>query len=52
MMMMVFLRCRLEDFCNSFGVKTLITNEQDVAAGSCINVEYTPSKLLENKGRA
>ena len=30
-------------------VVKLIINEQDIAVGTCKKVEYTPSKLRENK---
>ena len=49
MMMMDFFEVLKEgqkDFCN------LIINEQDVAVRTCKKVEYTSSKLYENKRRA
>ena len=33
------------------GVTKLIINEQDINVRTCKKVEYTPSKLYENKGR-
>ena len=39
-------------FVTGLGVAKLIINEQDVAIRTCQKVEYTPSKLHENKGRA
>ena len=53
MMMMDFSRCkkRKKDFCNLPGVTKLIINEQDVTVRTCKKVEYTPSKLHENKKR-
>ena len=49
MMMMDFFEVLKEgqkDFCN------LIINEQDVAVRTCKKVEYTSSKLYDDKGRA
>ena len=47
---MDFLRCKKK------AKKTFVTflglNEQDIAVRTCKKVEYTPSKLYENKGRA
>ena len=40
------------DFCNLLELKRIIINEQDVAVRICKIVEYTPSKLYENKRRA
>ena len=42
----------LKDFCNLPWVTKLIINEQDVSVRTCKIVEYTSSKLYENKGRA
>ena len=38
-------------FCNLPGVTKLIINEQDITVRTCKKVEYTPSKLYENKRR-
>ena len=54
-MMMNPLRCKQEAkkiFVTCLGVTKLIINEQDVTIRTCKKVEYTPSKLYENKGRA
>ena len=53
--MMDFLRCKQEakkTFVTCLGVTQLIINEQDVSVRTCKKVEYTLSKLYENKGRA
>ena len=55
MMMMDFLRCKQEANKISvtyLGVTKLIINEQDVAVRIFKKVQYTLSKLYENKGRA
>ena len=39
-------------FVTCLGITKLIINEQDVAVRTCKKVEYTPSKLYGNKGRA
>ena len=41
-----------DEFFKMSGVTKLIINEQDVTVKTCKIVEYTPSKLCENKGRA
>ena len=48
----IFQDVKRKDFCNLSGVTKLIINEQDVTVKTCKIVEYTPSKLCENKGRA
>ena len=55
MMMMDFLRCkkrRPKRFLQPAWVTKLIINGQDVAVRTSKKVEYTSSKLYENKGRA
>ena len=56
MMMMDFLRCKKErkkkPFVTCLRVTKLIINEQEVAVRTCKKVEYTPSKLYEDNGRA
>ena len=55
MMMIDFLRCKREakkHFVTRRRVTKLITNKQHVAVRTCKKVEYTPSKLYKNKGRA
>ena len=42
----------LKDFCYLPVVTKLIINEQDITVRTCKKVEYTTSKLYENKGRA
>ena len=54
-MMMDFLRYkkrRPKDFCKLPWITKLIKNEQNVSVRSCKKIEYTPSQLNENKGRA
>ena len=54
MMMMDFLSCKknAKTLVTCLTVTKLTINEQDVAVRTCKNVEYTPLKLYENKGRA
>ena len=55
MMMMDFLRYKKEDkkdFCKLPKGYKIIINEQDVVVIKSKRVEYTPSKLYENKRRA
>ena len=55
MMMTDFLRCKKnakKNFFKLLEVTKLIINEQDVAVRTYKKVEYTLSKLHENKGRA
>ena len=49
MMMMMEVKRRSKDFYNLPGVTKLIINEQDVTVRASKKVEYTPSKLYENK---
>ena len=53
-MMMDFSRCKGKAkgfFVTCLGLQKLKINEQDVSVRTCKKVEYTSSKLYENKGR-
>ena len=54
MMMMDFLRCKKEGqkIFVTPGVVKLMINEQDMTVRTCKIVEYTTSKLYEDKRRA
>ena len=55
MMMMDFLKYKQDAkkiFVTCLRVTKLMINEQNVAVRTCKKVEYTPSKLYGNKGRA
>ena len=47
-----YFEVQKETFVTCLRVTKLIINEQDVAVRACKKVEYTSSKLHENKGRA
>ena len=54
-MMTDFLRCKRKakrTFVTCLRVAKLIINKQNVVVRTCDKVEYTPSKLYENKERA
>ena len=46
------LKERKKTFVTCLRVTKLMINEQDVAVRTCKKVEYTPSKLHGNKGKA
>ena len=53
MIMIDFLRCKKKVkkvFVTCLGLQKLIVNERDVAVRTCKKVEYTPSKLYEDRG--
>ena len=54
MMMMDFLRCKKEaqKILVTPGLIKLIINEQGITVRTCKKVEYTTSKLYEDKRRA